>query len=196
MQVDKLILEGESVRLEPLTQRHVPALAKAIEDGELWKVPVTFVPHPNELSAFVKAADAAFDAGRELAFATVDKRTSAVVGSTRFMSIDTTHRRLEIGFTFLAESRQRTRVNTEAKYLMLSHAFEHWRCNRVELITDVMNTKSRHAIARIGGRQEAVLRHHMIMRDGRIRDSALYALIAPEWPDAKVALEAKLRAYP
>jgi RimJ/RimL family protein N-acetyltransferase len=192
MQIDKTPLEGENVRLEPLDRRHIEALGSAITDGELWKIPVTFVPHPNDLGQFVADAESAFRAGRELAFATVDKQSNRVVGSTRFMNIEATHRRLEIGFTFLAASRQRTHVNTEAKLLMLRHAFEHWRCNRVELITDVLNSKSRSAIARIGAQQEAILRQHMVMRDGRVRDSVLFAIIRPDWPATKAALQKKL----
>lgn len=196
MQVEKRLLDGTKVRLEPLEGRHLPALAAAIGDGELWKIPVTFVPHPKDLPQFMSDAENAFIRQREVVYATIEKSSMRVVGSTRFMNIDTTHRRLEIGFTFIAESRQRSPVNTEAKYLMLCHAFEHWECNRVELITDVLNTKSRKAIARIGAQQEGVLRQHMVMRDGRVRDSVLFAIVRSDWPATKAALEAKLRAYP
>jgi len=194
MKVEKRVLEGRQVRLEPLSEAHLPELAKAIEDGELWKIPVTFVPHPSELQAFLTDAEEAFDAGRELSFVIYDKRNQSMLGSTRFRCIEPAHRRLEIGFTFLAQSWQRTHVNTEAKYLMLRHAFETWQVNRVELLTDVLNTKSRNAIARIGAREEGILRSHMIMRDGRVRDSVLFSIIAKEWPEARAALEAKLEA--
>ena len=110
------------------------------------------------------------------------------------MAINREHRRVEIGFTFIAQRWQRSYVNTEAKYLMLRHAFEEWGCNRVELITDVLNTKSRQAILRLGAKEEATLRSHMIMRDGRIRDSVLYSVIQSEWPRVKAALEAKIAA--
>jgi RimJ/RimL family protein N-acetyltransferase len=194
MKVEKRVLEGQHVRLEPLSEEHLPSLAKAIEDGELWKIPVTFVPHPADLPAFLTDAEAAFAAGRELAFATYDRRNETVVGSTRFRCAEAAHRRVEIGFTFLAQSWQRTHVNTEAKYLMLRHAFETWQMNRVELLTDVLNTKSRNAIARLGAREEGILRSHMIMRDGRVRDSVLFSIIAREWPEVRAALEAKLKA--
>jgi RimJ/RimL family protein N-acetyltransferase len=192
MKVEKVVLEGQGVRLEPLAEVHLPGLAKAIEDGELWQIPVTIVPHPADLHAFFTAAQAAFLAGRELAFAIYDKGSESIVGSTRFRCIEAAHRRLEIGFTFLGQSWQRTHVNTEAKYLMLRHAFETWQANRVELLTDVLNTKSRGAIARIGAREEGIVRSHMVMRDGRVRDSVLFSIIRQEWPDVRTKLEAKL----
>ncbi len=193
MIIEKVELRGSRVVLEPLSQRHLPGLAAAIEDGSLWEVPVTIVPHPRELPGFLRDAEAQFQAGRELAFATVDLASGAVIGSTRFRSIEAAHKRVEIGFTFLARSWQRTYANTEAKYLMLSHAFEQWRVNRVELVTDALNAKSRSAIERVGAREEGVLRAHMVMRDGRIRDSVVYSIVAAEWPGVRQALEAKLR---
>lgn len=190
MTVEKVVLLGRRVRLEPLSPLHLPGLAAAIFEGELWQIPVTFVPHPDELPAFFADAEAAHLARRELAFATLDG--DRIVGSTRFRCIDLAHKRVEIGFTFLAPSSQRTHVNTEAKYLMLRHAFEVWECNRVELLTDALNEKSRSAIERLGAQREGLLRSHMVMRDGRIRDSVLYALIKPDWPHAKRILEARL----
>lgn len=193
MQVEKTTLRGPRVALEPLDERHLPGLAAAIEDGALWELPVTVVPHPRDLPQFLRDAEAQFHAGGELAFAIVDLASGAVAGSTRFRSIAAAHRRAEIGFTFIARSWQRTHVNTEAKYLMMQHAFERWRCNRVELVTDVLNTQSRRAILRIGAREEGVLRSHMIMRDGRIRDSVLFSIIAAEWPRVREGLESRMR---
>lgn len=192
MKIDKVILEGERVRLEPVSAAHLPGLAEAIQDGKLWEIPLTFVPPPDELSPFLANAESAFEAGKELAFATLDARSGRVMGSTRFRCIEVAHRRVEIGFTFLAASAQRTHVNTEAKYLMLRHAFEVWGCHRVELLTDERNAKSRAAIRRIGAREEGTLRHHMVMRDGFVRNSVIYGIVAPEWPAAKAALQAKL----
>lgn len=189
--IERVELRGRRVALEPLHARHLPALAEAIRDGELWRLPVTLVPHPDDLGEFLKLAEARCLAGLECAFATIDLKSGAVVGSTRFMRIDRDHRRVEIGFTFLAQRWQRSYVNTEAKYLMLRHAFEAWQCNRVELLTDFLNTKSRNAILRIGAREEGVLRSHMVMRDGRIRDSVIYSIVRAEWPSVKAALEAK-----
>ena len=192
LKVEKTILKGRQVRLEPLAQGHLPRLAEAITDGRLWEIPVTFVPHPDDLHQFFDDAESAYISKRELVFATIDVQSSRVVGSTRFRCIDIPHRRVEIGFTFLAASWQRTHINTEAKYLMLKHAFEVWGCNRVELLTDELNAKSRNAILRIGAREEGILRSHMVMRDGRIRNSVMYSITATEWPQVKSALKAKL----
>jgi len=192
MKIEKLVLEGSNVRLEPLCSSHLPGMAKAIEDGNLWEIPVTFVPHPNDLTGFLSQAEAAFSQGKELAFATIDVKSGTIVGSSRFRCIEAVHRRVEIGFTFLAASSQRTHVNTEAKYLMLRHAFEAWGCNRVELLTDERNSKSRNAIQRIGAKEEGILRSHMVMRDGHVRNSVMYSIISSEWHQVKSALEAKL----
>ncbi len=168
-------------------------MAAAISDGELWALPVTFVPHPQDLGDFFAAAEAAQLAGRELAFATVDAESGTVVGSTRFRCIEAAHWRVEIGFTFIAKSWQRTHINTEAKFLMLRHAFEHWACNRVELLTDARNAASRRAIVRIGAREEGVLRKHMVMRDGFVRDSVMHAITLQEWPEVRSRLEERLK---
>jgi RimJ/RimL family protein N-acetyltransferase len=189
--IERVELRGQRVVLEPLSMEHLPGLASAIRDGQLWSLPVTLVPHPDELPEFLKQADNT----AQLAFATIDLASRTVVGSTRFMSIDREHGRVEIGFTFLAQRWQRSYVNTEAKYLMLRHAFEEWGCNRVELIADALNTKSRQAILRLGAREEGVMRSHMVMRDGRIRDSVLYSVIRSEWPQVRSGLEAKIAAH-
>jgi RimJ/RimL family protein N-acetyltransferase len=187
-------LEGRRVRLEPLSFSHKEGLCEAIEDGELWKLPVTLVPHPSAIDQFVRDAHQAHERGDGLTFATVDRSTDRVVGSTRFMKADVGNRRVEIGFTFLSRSRQRTGFNTEAKLLMLIHAFEALAMNRVELLTDYLNEKSRRAILGIGAKEEGVLRSHMIMRDGRIRDSVLFSIIKTEWPGVKDCLRLKLEA--
>ncbi len=187
-------LEGQFVTLEPLQMRHCAGLREAITDGELWKLHVTLVPHPDDVPQFITNAHDAHTKGTELAFATIDNATGRVAGSTRFMRLELPHRRGEIGFTFLARSFQRTRINTEAKLLMLTHAFEQWNFNRVELLTDVLNDASRNAITRLGATQEGILRNHMVMRDGRIRDSVMYSIIRSEWLEVKQRLTAKLNA--
>jgi RimJ/RimL family protein N-acetyltransferase len=189
-------LAGAHVRLEPLAHSHHDDLCEAIRDGELWNLQVTLVPHPRDVGAFIDDALAAHAAGTQLAYATVDLAGGRIAGSTRFMEFNLPHRRLEIGFTFLGRSWQRTAVNTEAKLLMLTHAFETLGMNRVEFLTDVRNSTSRAAITRLGATQEGVLRQHMVMRDGWIRDSALYSLTRSEWPDAKNALAARLANEP
>jgi RimJ/RimL family protein N-acetyltransferase len=190
--IERVELRGERVALEPLSARHLSGLAAAIEDGQLWKIPVTLVPRPEELNDFLRQAEERYETQQERAFATIDLASGTIVGSTRFMAINRHNRRVEIGFTFLAQRWQRSYVNTEAKYLMLRHAFEVWACNRVEFLTDVLNAKSRTAILRLGAKEEGVMRSHMIMRDGRIRDSVLYSVIASEWPAVRSGLEAKV----
>lgn len=192
MQIEKITLTGDRLRLEPLSAHHLAGLSAAIEDGRLWEIPVTRVPPPDQLPAFLADAEAAFRSGSALVFATVDAASGRVLGSTRFCCIAAADRRVEIGFTFLAKSSQRTHANTEAKYLMLCHAFETWGCHRVELITDERNSRSRRAIERLGAQQEGILRKHMVMRDGFVRNTVLYSLIAAEWPAAKAALREKL----
>ncbi|MFF8262330.1 GNAT family N-acetyltransferase [Streptomyces virginiae] len=185
-------LLGEKVRLEPLAHRHHDGLCDAVRDGNLWELPVTIVPHPDGIGAFIEEALAAREAGNQIPYATVNLATGAIVGSTRLMAISPRFRRLEIGFTFLGASRQGTGLNTEAKLLMLTHAFEEMGMNRVELLTDVRNARSRAAIAGLGATQEGVLRHHMVMSDGHIRDTAVYSITRPEWPEAKRKLTDRL----
>ncbi|MGW6877172.1 GNAT family N-acetyltransferase [Streptomyces xanthophaeus] len=184
--------DGGRVRLEPLGHRHHDGLCEAVRDGSLWELAVTLVPHPDEVRGFITEALAARAAGTQLAYATVDTSSGRIAGSTRLMAIQSAHRRLEIGWTFLGRSWQGTGVNTEAKLLMLAHAFESMGMNRVELLTDVRNTRSRAAIAGLGATHEGTLRRHMVMRDGWVRDTAVYALTRPEWPASKAALEARL----
>ncbi len=194
MIIEKVILEGPGLRLESLAIYHKPGLAAAITDGELWTIDVTLVPHPRDLDSFITSAEAAFAAQTELAFAIIDKASNSVAGSSRFRNINHVHKRLEIGFTFFGQSWQRTHVNTEAKYLMLKHAFENLHCNRVEFLTDVLNSKSRTAIMRIGAREEGVLRSHMVMRGGRIRDSMIYSIVRADWPAVSTMLQEKMQA--
>ncbi len=189
---EEVMLEGKQVRLEPLTDQHKTGLCEAIGDGELWKLFVTRVPHPDQIDSFYAHAKAEFEAGDGLTFATIDKASGKVAGSTRFMRASLANKRVEIGFTFLGKSWQKTRINTEAKLLMLQHCFEHMEFNRVELLTDYLNSNSRRAILRLGAKEEGVLRSHMIMPDGRVRDSAIYSVVRHEWPGVKQNLLYKL----
>lgn len=192
VQLEAVPLVGAHVRLEPLTHGHHDGLCEAIQDGELWNLQVTLVPHPRDVSAFIDDALAAHAAGSQLGYATIDLATGRIAGSTRFMAVNLPHRRLEIGFTFLGRSWQRTAVNTEAKLLMLTHAFEALGMNRVEFLTDVRNGTSRTAITRLGATHEGILRQHMVMRDGWIRDSALYSITGSDWPNTRRSLIARL----
>ena len=157
-----------------------------------WKLFVTLVPHPENIDTFLNQANSNYETGDGLAFAIIEKSTNRVVGSTRYMKANITNKRLEIGFTFLGKTWQKTKINTEAKYLLLTHAFETLGMNRVELITDYLNSTSRQAILRLGAKEEGVLRDHMVMPNGRVRDSVLYSIIKNEWFGIKQHLEGKL----
>ena len=192
MEISPVMLEGQHVRLEPLSSAYEKSLVDAVSDGELWNSTVTTVPSPATMTTYIASALEAQAQGRELPFVIIRKSSSQVVGSTRFYDIDRDHRRVEIGYTWLAASAQRTVVNTEAKLLLLTYAFEVLRCIRVTLLTDVLNQQSRTAILRLGAKEEGVLRNHMIMPGGRYRDSVCFSIIETEWPEAKARLEAKL----
>ena len=192
MEIAPVTLEGQHVRLEPLQLAHENALNLAAADGELWKSTVTVVPTPETMAAYIQAALDAQEQKRELAFVILRKSTGTIVGTTRFYGIEQEYRTVEVGYTWIAASAQRSVVNTEAKLLLLTHAFEHWKCIRVQLITDVLNQQSRAAILRLGAKEEGVLRNQMIMPDGRHRDSVCFSIIDSEWPDVKANLEAKL----
>jgi len=180
------------VRLEPLTSAHVPALTRVGLDAELWR----WIPHPvtsvDEMHAYVATALDEQRRGVSLPFAIVDAASGELVGSTRFGNIDVKNRRLEIGWTWVARSHQRTRANTAAKRLLLGHAFETLLANRVELKTDVLNEKSRNAIGRIGAKQEGIFREHVVCASGRIRDTVYFSILASEWPQVRRDLDARL----
>ena len=196
MNVTPVVLEGRYVRLEPLTQNHRDSLIAAASDGALWNSDVTIVPSPQTVHRYIEDALNGLQRGQELPFAIVRTATGEVVGTTRFYEIQPADRRVAIGYTWLATSAQRTPVNTEAKLLLLEHAFEHWQCVRVEFITDVLNEQSRAAILRLGAKEEGTLRNHMIMPSGRIRDSVCFSIIAEEWPEVRARLERKLMSRP
>ena len=194
LKIEPVVLEGKHVRLEPLTLAHAEDLARAAADGELWNSDVTIIPKPDGMKSYIEAALKGFTLGFELPFAIVRKTGSAtqVVGTTRFYEIFPSDRKAAIGYTWLAKSAQRTPVNTEAKLLLLTHAFETWKCVRVELITDVRNDQSRTAILRLGAKQEGILRQHLILPSGRVRDSVIFSIIDTEWPEVKQRLVSKL----
>ena len=192
-------LEGQHVRLEPLSLAHEEALIAAASDGELWNSTVTVVPDRNVMAAYIQAALKGQAEGRELPFVIIRKTLSAespnlssanTVGTTRFYDIFPADRKAAIGYTWLAKSAQRSAVNTETKLLLLTHAFEIWNCVRVELITDVLNQQSRAAILRLGAKQEGILRKHLVLPSGRVRDSVVFSIIAEEWPEVKEKLSA------
>ncbi len=164
MSFEPVVLEGQHVRLEPLYESHKDGLCRAISDGELWKIFVTIVPHSDDIDQFFSNAKAAQERGEGLAFATIVKEGGdQVVGLTRFMNANLANKRVEIGFTFLGRTWQRSQANTEAKLLLLTHTFETLGLNRVELMTDYLNDASRRAILRLGAKEEGVLRNHVVM---------------------------------
>jgi len=188
----KNTLQGKALYLDPLGLEHADALADVVKDGELWRLFFTMVPSPEEVPQFIQNAILEYEAGQGLSFAIIDKKTDKLVGSSRFLRADCQHKRAEIGFSFLAQSAQKTMLNTEAKYLMLCHAFEHLSLLRVELLTDFLNLNSRAAIARLGARQEGIMRNHLLMPDGRSRDSVLFSITTSDWPGVKQHLQLKL----
>ncbi|HEY8383694.1 MAG TPA: GNAT family protein [Microvirga sp.] len=189
-------LSTDRLVLKPLALDQVPALGAAASDGALWEKTTTTVPRPEGFEDYVRTALARQEAGNQLPFATVVREGDRIVGSTRFMNIDAANRRLEIGTTWVAGSWQRSFVNTHAKYLMLRHAFEELGCIAVEFRTHLRNDQSRAAIERLGARQDGILRAHMIMPDGHIRDTVVYSIVQSEWPDVKARLAARMAAEP
>jgi RimJ/RimL family protein N-acetyltransferase len=189
--VPPVTLEGRAVRLEPLAMSHAPALA-AVAEPDLFEHFNAVLRTREDVEAYIAEALEAAERGVERPFVILERETGTPVGSTRYLDIQRKHRTLEIGSTWLAKRVWRTRVNTECKYLLLRHAFEDLKVMRVQLKTDRRNARSRAAIERIGGRFEGILRQHMLVRGGVVRDSAYYGFIDSEWPEVKARLEAML----
>ena len=185
-------LEGAHVRLEPLTRAHLDALAEVGLDPDLWTRTASTIRTRDDLAAYVETALTGQADGTALPFATVDRASGRVVGSTRFGNYVAAHRRVEIGWTFVAPPWQRTAVNTEAKLLMMAHAFDTLGLTRVEWKTDALNARSRAAILRLGATEEGTLRSHMVVRDGRLRDTVYFSVTAPEWPAVRDRLTTRL----
>jgi N-acetyltransferase len=192
MNVAPVTLEGRHVRLEPLTQAHHAGLTAVGLDEKLWRWIPTPVRTPEEMSAYIAAALEEHARGVSLPFALIEKSSSRAIGSTRYGNIDRTHHRVEIGWTWVAPAWQRTAANTEAKYLLLKHAFETLGCIRVELKTDSLNERSRAAILRIGASEEGTFRNHMITARGRIRHTVYFSILDSEWPAVKSRLQSMM----
>ena len=192
MNILPVVLAGRHIRLDPLTLQHHAAFCEIGLDENIWRWFPIPVHSREDMLEYIRTALRWQTESTALPFATVEQASERVIGSTRFMNIDHANRKVEIGSTWVAPSWQRTAANTEAKYLMLRHAFEQLGCIRVELKTDVLNQKSRDAILRIGAKHEGIFRNHVICAGGRIRDSAWYSIIDAEWPEVKLALERKL----
>jgi RimJ/RimL family protein N-acetyltransferase len=191
--VEPVTLEGAVVRLEPLDlARHWEGLRAIGLDPELWRWTVSRVESEEDLRRYLEGALRDQAAGQALPFATCERAGGRVVGSTRFGAIAVPHRRVEIGWTWVGRPWQRTAVNTEAKLLMLTHAFERWGCQRVEFKTDARNARSRAALLRIGAREEGTFRKHMLTDRGGVRDSVYFSIVDDEWPGVRARLEGLL----
>lgn len=187
-------LAGAYVRLEPLTLAHLPALVAIGLDADLWAFTTTLVGTPDDMRRYVDAALADQARGTALPFVQIDAHTGQIVGSTRLANYEPLHHRVEIGWTWLARPWQRTAINTEAKRLLLAHAFDTISAARVELKTSARNARSRAAIARIGGVEEGTLRRHMINESGETRDTVYFSILRDEWPAVRAELDARLAA--
>lgn len=188
-----ITLEGNQVLIRPMTLQDKDQLVEAASDGSLWNLWYTSVPTPDKMESYILTALAEQDEKKSLPFIIIRKKDQKIVGTTRYMNIESVIRRLEIGSTWYAKSSQRTGVNTESKYLLLKHAFESLGCLAVELRTHWINHQSRAAIERLGAKLDGVLRNHRIASDGTLRDTVVYSILNSEWPMVKSHLEFKLR---
>jgi len=188
-----VVLEGELVKLVPLEKSHKVDLAFAASDGNLWELWYTSVPTPATTDAYINTALLELGEGKSLPFTVVDKRTNAVVGTTRYMNVDAANKRLEIGHTWYAKRVQRTGLNTECKYLLLKHAFETLKCIAVEFRTNFHNHPSRNAILRLGAKQDGILRNHKVDANGNLRDTVVFSILDNEWRTVKTSLEFRMK---
>jgi RimJ/RimL family protein N-acetyltransferase len=189
MLVQPVTLTGAHVQLVPMQPEHADALWQAAQDESIWRWTLSRIQSRADVDQYIAYALEQQSLGAQLPFVTVSRDTGEIVGSTRFDEITPAHRRVEIGWTWIAPRWQRTAINTEAKYLMLRHAFETWQCVRVQLKTDALNERSQRAIARLGAVREGVLRSQYIMPDGRRRDSVYFSILDTEWTAVKAHLE-------
>lgn len=189
LHIEPVTLEGNLVRLEPLSYAHADGLWEAGQYEQIWTYMSTAFQKREDADSYVEAAISARNEGKELPFAIVEKRSNRVIGSTRFGNISRQDKGLEIGWTWLTPSVWKTPVNTECKWLLLRHCFEELGCIRVQLKTDSRNLNSQRAIERIGGVREGVLRNHMILHDGYVRDSVYFSILDREWPEVNRKLK-------
>lgn len=190
--LEPTVLEGQGVRLEPLAQAHAEGLALAASDGRLWELRYTYVPEADKVDSYISEALAGQSAGHMLPFAVRELESGSIVGSTRYHDAMAAVDRVEIGYTWYATRWQRSHVNTACKLLLLGHAFETIGCGVVGFRTDGVNVRSQQAIEGLGARKDGVIRHHALRRDGTVRDSVMYSILAAEWPEVKCRLELRL----
>jgi RimJ/RimL family protein N-acetyltransferase len=188
-------LSGHGVRLEPLSLSHAEALTRAARDGELWNLRVTSVPEPDQTANYIQAALDGYQAGHMLPFVVIHAGTEQIIGSTRYHDIIASVARLEIGYTWYAKSHQRSHVNTACKLLLMEHAFDTLGAAVVGWRTDNYNFASQRAIERLGAKRDGILRHHALRRDGTVRDTVMYSVIAGEWPEVREHLNYQLKRH-
>ena len=193
--IEPTTLVGRYIILRPPSIEDIDGLSIAARDGEIWNNRFSQFPNPNEIEKYIQEMLDLSSKGSILPFITIHKSSNTIVGTTRYLNIDYENHRLEIGHTWIAKSWRKTYVNTEAKFLMLQYAFEKLACIAVEIRTDVLNTVSRQAIQRLGAKEDGILRHHKIMRNGMTRDTVCYSIIKPEWNQVKENLMKKLMKY-
>ena len=193
IKVAPVTLQGHGLRLEPLSATHLEGLQAAVADGRLWELWYTRVPDPNNVSAYIADALAGQGAGHMLPWSVRELGTGAIIGSTRYHDIVADIDRVEIGYTFYAKRWQRTHVNTACKRLLFEHAFDVLGCRVVGLRTDNFNFTSQRAIERLGAKKDGVIRHHGARRDGSVRDTVMYSVLAHEWADVRRHLDLKLK---
>jgi len=193
--IENLELEGEKVKLIPLEKSHTDELLKAASDGKLWELWFTSVPSEKNIDNYIDHALAQKEKGIEYPFIVVDRNSGKIIGSTRYYNLQVNHRRLEIGYTWYAKSYQRTGVNTQCKVLLLKYAFENLNCIAVQFMTNWHNLRSRTAIARLGAKQDGVLRNHRINADGSYRDTVVFSITEQEWTGVKKSLEYEMKKY-
>ena len=193
--VQAATLSDRGITLRPLTLEDEAGLIAAASDGELWRLRVTSVPEPENTRTYIDTALQAWRDGHRLAFAVADSASGKLLGTTSYHDIVPALKRVEIGYTWYAKSAQGTAINTEAKYLLMQHWFESRQANAVEFRTHYLNEASRRAIERLGAKQDGILRSHQILKDGSIRDTVVYSIIANEWPAVKNNLQAKLATF-
>src|SRR5690349_18514065 len=196
IQLAPVTLEGNGVRLEPMTAAHEPALAAAAGDGRLWELWFTAIPEPAKTAEYIATALDGQKAGHMLPWVVRELKGGAIIGTTRYHDIVAAVDRVEIGYTWYAKTWQKTHVNTACKLLLLTHAFDTLKCAVVGLRTDNFNFNSQRAIAALGAKKDGVIRHHHPRRDGSARDTVIFSILAAEWPDVKRHLSARLTRHP
>jgi RimJ/RimL family protein N-acetyltransferase len=193
--LEPVMLEGHGVRLEPMTADHAAGIQQAASDGELWKLWYTAVPEPQQVAAYIETALEGQKNGHMLPWVVRELASNRIAGSTRYHDVVASIDRVEIGYTWYAQSWQRSHVNTACKLLLFGHAFEMLGCAVVGLRTDNFNLRSQKAIEALGAKRDGILRHHQARRDGSARDSHMYSVLAGEWPDVRRHLELRLARH-